>query len=204
MAKVRAQWLRLSEESNALDYLEKAHLFLTHLQYDKRAWKWIILCLHTSLYGWAICALRGTSPANVTFKTKKGREKLISFGEAIDRCQDPRFMILTINSKVLTLTESQQDSIKELKETFRNSFEHFIPKGWSIETHGFPQMALDVLNIIRFLALDSGNYIHLKPSEEIRFKSLIYQSRKIIKGMRIYKEALLISTNHSIKNKILN
>jgi hypothetical protein len=200
MPQVRAKWLRLSEETNALDYFEKSQMFLEMTMHDTRAWKWVVLCLHMALYGWAICALRGTNPDRVTYTTKSGREKLISFPEAISRCQDKRHMTMTINSKVLFLSKSQQESIRLLKQVFRDKFEHFIPKGWSIETHGFPAMAIDILEVIRFLALDSGNYIHLRPIEERKLRSLIYQSKRIIKKMSLYKESL-ININQRLRHR---
>ena len=194
MASIRAKWLRLSEETNALDYLEKAHLFLNNVDQDKRAWKWVILCLHTSIYGWAICTLRGTNPDRVTITTNKGREKLISFPEAIARCQNPRFMKMTISSKVLLLSPSQRESIRLLKSVFRDNFEHFIPKAWSIEIHGFPRMAIDILEVIRFLALESGNYTHLSHSEMRRVRSLVHQSIRLIRQMRLYQESLVAAS----------
>jgi hypothetical protein len=194
MTTIRAQWLRFSEETNALDYLEKAHYFLTQLPNDKRAWKWVIICLHTSLYGWAICALRGTNLNQVVVTTKKGYEKLIPFGEAIKRCQNPNCMCMTVNSRVLTLTDSQRISIQTLKQTFRDNFEHFVPKGWSIETHGFPQMSIDIFDVIHFLALESGNYIHLRSYEERRIRSLIFQSKRLLKGLRLHQEALVATS----------
>jgi hypothetical protein len=33
---------------------------------------------------------------------------------------------------------------------FRDEFGHFKPKGWSVEASGFPQIATDVLEVIRF------------------------------------------------------
>lgn len=189
MASVSAKWLRLSETTNALDYLEKAVFFLERAEEDKRAWKWIVLCLHSSLYGWAISALTGTDYKRVTYSNKAGKEKLISFGEAIKRCQDQRFMIMTTSSKALTLSDEERESIRLLKSEFRDNFEHFIPKGWSIEIHGFPQMALDVLRIIRFLAIDSGNYILLRPTEERLLKSYVSRGKLLVKHSQLFKES---------------
>src|SRR3972149_5479137 len=188
MAKVRAKWLRLTEETNALDYLEKANSFILLADRDPIAWKWVILCLHTALYGFAICALRGTNPDNVTYTTKKGQQKLITFGDAIERCQNPQFMQMTIMSRQLVLDEADREAVRLLKKTFRDNFEHFIPKGWSIEIHGFPEMAIRVLRMIRFLAFDSGNYIHLKSGQKKRIKSIVHQATNKLKKSRLHQE----------------
>lgn len=54
--KIRAKWLRLTEKTNALDYLEKACDFIRQTETNVYAWKWIILALHGALYEFAICA----------------------------------------------------------------------------------------------------------------------------------------------------
>ena len=43
----------------------------------------------------------------------------------------------------------------------------------------------------RFLALQSGNYIHLTPGEEKKVSSYIYQSKRFIKKSNLYNEAVL-------------
>ncbi len=64
--------LSLSEETNALDYLEQAYHYTQQTEKKDIAWKWVILRLHGALYGFTICACKGTNPDNVIFKTKKG------------------------------------------------------------------------------------------------------------------------------------
>jgi hypothetical protein len=147
------QWLRLSEEENAIDYLEKAAFFIKESSANNNHWKWVIIGLHGALYGFAIAACRGTDSRSVL--TKKGR--LISFWQALKRCEDPNHMKMLAHSKHLILSEKQKDSIKALKSEFRNEFEHFKPKGWSIEVHGMPEIAIDVLKVIRFLAFYTKN-----------------------------------------------
>ncbi len=68
--KIRPKWLRLTEEINALDYLEKASYYIRETEVDVYAWKWVILALFGALYGFAICACKGSSPDWVTYETK--------------------------------------------------------------------------------------------------------------------------------------
>ena len=253
--KIEPRWLRLTEESNALDYLEKASFFIKQTESDNVAWKWVIISLHGALYGFAICACKGTNPERVIdfkrrHKTIQKLEKLpksiqkpgfpndvklkynsqlkrlefigsmpdnvrrkllklsndnnyklainklysdshqlISFNRALDRCQNPNFMRMTIMSKELQLTDEQKDSIDILKKEFRNNIEHYIPKAWSIEIHGMPIIAIDVLNVIRFLAIETGNYIQLRQTQIRRLKSLVFQSKKFLRNSTLYKEA---------------
>lgn len=186
--KNRSKYLRLTVETNALDYLEKADFYIKQTERNVIAWKWVILSLHGSLYGFAICACKGTDPDNVTYEKKNGEKWLIDFNKALKRCQDPNYMQMTVMSKHLQLSESQEKSINILKNVLRNKLEHYIPISWSIEIHGMPQITIDVLDVIRFLALDTGNYVMLNFSQIKKIKSIIYQSKQILKKSYLYKE----------------
>jgi len=185
--KIRAKWLRLTEKTNALDYLEKACDFIRQTETNVYAWKWIILALHGALYGFAICACQRANRYNVAFKTKKGKEQLIGFDKALELCQNPNWMRMYIFSKHLQLSKQQEESILRLKE-LRNEFEHYIPTSWSIEIHGMPYITIDVLEVIRFLALDTGN-CHLTMTQKKKVKSIVFQRKRILKRSQLYKEA---------------
>jgi len=186
--KIKQKWLSLSAETNALDCLEQAYHYICQAEKKDISWKWIIITLHGALYGFAICACKGTSSRNVIYKTRRGVEKLISFDKALEHCQDPNWMKMTATSKHLQLSNQQEDSIQKLKKDFRNNFEHFIPTSWLIELYGMPKIAIDVLGIIRFLALDTGNYVHLKDAQKRKVKSLVFQSKRILEKSQLYKE----------------
>lgn len=190
MKKVKAKYLSLTEEINALDYLEKSHYFISIIDKNTRAWKWVVLSLHSALYGFAICASKGTNPDNVTYTTKKGKKRLIGFYDALKRCQNSSAMKMTIMSRNLTLTDQQKESIRKLKDLLRNNFEHYIPMGWKIEIHGMLKIAIDILDVIRFLAIDTGNYTHISDSQIRKIKSLIYQSKRILRNSVLYKETI--------------
>jgi len=188
---IREKWLRFTAETNALDFLERAGRFIQQTESDTKAWKWVILSLHGALYGFAICACRSTDYGNIIHKTKKGVERLISLDDALRICQDGEWMGTLSGGKPLELNESQIYSIKKLKKSLRNNFEHYIPKGWSIEIHGLPGIAMDILDIIRFLAVETFRYQHLSQSQRRRIKSIIFQSKKWLKKSTLYQEALL-------------
>lgn len=181
------KWLRLSEEKNAIDYLEKAVFFIKNSAKNYIEWKWVFIGLHGALYGFAIAACKGTDSRSVT--TKNGR--LIGFWEALKRCQDPNHMKMLVHSKNLILTEQQKESIESLTSLFRNEFEHFKPKGWSIEIHGMPEIAIDVLDVIRFLALETNTYVYLDEKNRNSVEELIENSISMLKKSELYKEYLL-------------
>lgn len=100
-------------------------------------------------------------------------------------------MNMLIHSRHLNLSDSQKESIKLLKSVFRNGFEHFKPKGWSIEVHGMPQIAIDILEVIKFLALQTNTYVHLSDTEEKLIKHQTEDSIEFIKNSELYAELLL-------------
>ncbi len=95
---------------------------------------------------------------------------------------------MTVMSKVLKLTNEQKTSIDRLKKEFRNKFEHYPPRAWSIEIHGMPHIAIDVLDVVRFLALETGNYTSLNQPQKRKVTSLVFQSKKLLKKSSLYKE----------------
>jgi hypothetical protein len=157
-----AEWLRIDEKENAIDSLEMTARLILELKATNlsRLWKWISISLFNALYGFCICAIQGTNPDRVKerdCKTGGFKDKLIGFEEAFNRIQQDEWMKQYTGSKTLSPTGDQKISIRKLKDEIRNNFEHFTPKGWSIEISGMPKIVLDVVDIIEFLALVSGN-----------------------------------------------
>lgn len=167
------KWLRITTEENAIDYLEKAADFIECS--DRFKWKWVAISLHAALYAFAICALYGTNPDCVLSERNKrsmGRS-LISFREALRRCQQSTHMLFWVQSKVLTLNSNEKWAIDKLSQTLRNNFEHYQPKFWSIEVSGMPLIVKHVCRVIRFLALESGNLRAVPVTEQRRMKSAL-------------------------------
>ena len=126
-SKIKEKYLRFTEETNALDNLERAGEFIVKTPSSRESWKWVVLALHGALYGFAISACKGTDYETVVKKTKRGHERLITFDEALRMCQDEQWMGTLYGGEPLKLSENQKDSIRRLKETLRNNFEHYIP-----------------------------------------------------------------------------
>jgi len=158
-----------AEEENAIDCLEKAQCFLALAKQNPINWKWVILALHDALYGFAVCALKGIHHDHVYKQRNRACQKrsLITLDEAISKCQKPEIMKGFIGSNPLCLTETQRQSINEMKE-IRNNFSHYIPKIWVVSAENFPRIVNDVLDVIYFLAVDSQTNINvLKEKEKI-------------------------------------
>ena len=184
------KYLRFTEETNALDYLERAGEFIQRALTDPKAWKWVVLSLHGALYGFAIVACKTSNPSSIVKTTKKGHERLITLDEALEMCKDANWMGTLYGGIPLNVSARQADSIRRLKETLRNNFEHYIPSLWLIELHGMPQIAIDILNVIRFLAIETFRYQHLNQSQERKIRSIIFQSKKLLTKSALHLESL--------------
>ena len=151
--KPNEKYVTFTEELNGVDYLQKAYEAIRRSPRDPRAWKWVVIGLHGTLYSFAICALKGTDWTRVT---GPGTRKLIAFDEAIKRCQSSDWMTQVVRSQPLHLTDGQKGAIRFLKHV-RNQLEHYTPLAWGIEEHRLTTSAIDALDVIRSLAFDTGN-----------------------------------------------
>jgi hypothetical protein len=198
---MRRKSLLLTERTNALDYLEKAYFFILQTEADFFAWKWVIIALHGALYGFAVSACTGSNPYTVMMKKHKPidtvkikedgtlevvKGELIDFNEALDRCRNSKWMRKYVHSNLLELSSFQDESIKYLHE-FRNNFQHFIPNSPPLELDRMPQICLDVLDVIRFLALDTGN-VRLSQVQRKKVKFTVFKSKRILKQNQFYQE----------------
>lgn len=188
---VKAKWLRIDEQTNALNYLEMLNKFVYKVNENRFYWKWVMITLHGAMYGFAVSAIRGTNSDSVVISTKNG-ERLISFDEALRRCQDKIWIQYALLNEALILTESQKKSIRKMKNLFRNEFIHFKPKGWSIEIHDFIRITLDCLDVIRYLGIQTYSGYGYNFNKQRKVKSLVFQTRKIITRLDLYKDIILI------------
>jgi len=188
----KGKYLEITEEINSFDFLEKSYFYISQRKVKPLDWKWVSIALHGALYGFAVCVLKGTNYERVLEKNKKGIGRLISFDEAVKRCQKSEYVKMTIDSKALILCDGQKESIRVLKDILRNNFIHYVPSNWSIEIHGCPKMAIDVLGIISFLVFESGNYISLSANQKRKVKFYIKNGISILKNNKLYRESLSV------------
>lgn len=63
---MKSKYIKFTEESNSIDYLEKACFYIQSIKTKPTNWKWVILSLHGALYGFMICALFGGHYGSIT------------------------------------------------------------------------------------------------------------------------------------------
>lgn len=74
---IKECWWRLDEKHNALDYLDMGVRSLMEVERTPWAWKWVCIALHGALYGFAVCAVKGTDSRSVTYIDKKTKETML-------------------------------------------------------------------------------------------------------------------------------
>jgi len=183
-------WIRINEHQQAVLSLE---MFWQHLQQTRTKsyhWQWVVLGLHNSLQGFMVLGLRGTDNLNVlteecaqdwllAYQRGDGnypREKLDGFLDLYKKIKSNRMKIY-INSKSFKPKGTQGKSVKKLN-SLRNEFVHFVPKGWSLEISGLPQIVNDCLGVIEFLAFESNNVVWHEVHLESQTKQLIEEARR--------------------------
>lgn len=163
-------------------------MFIDQAMTNEIAWKWVVMSLHGALYGFAIAACKSTDYQSVVKNTRKGGEQLITLDEALKMCKDDKWMGTLIGGLPLNLSVNQERSIRLLKKTLRNRFEHHIPCCWQIELHGLPKISIDILDVIHFLAIETFRYQHLDQMQREKIKLIIYQSKRLLQESPMLKE----------------
>jgi hypothetical protein len=180
-------WVSFTEESNALDYLRKTVEFAKRVETALEDWKWVVLSLYGALYGFMICALKGTNPDNVAY-TKGQQKRLISFGEALKRCQNPVYMSMMDSSRILNMSQTQKRSLGLIQEEFRDAFAHYQPRLWAIELHGMPEIVMDGLDVVRFLGVEASNYAHFNADDRKQIDALVTEGKSVLTNTRLFAE----------------
>lgn len=98
--------------------------------------------------------------------------KLLSIKDVIELCQNEEIMMQRYNSKALTLTENQDDAINKVI-SYRNEFAHFKPRGLSVITFTEKWIVKEVVEVIKFLALESGNIIYTEGNTKEQVESIL-------------------------------
>ena len=167
-------FVRADECQDVLGSLEQCAFSLAQAGRSERAWKWIVLSLHSALQGAMVCHLSGTERLGAlqerdATKWREWNNKSIHEGDEDaddpppERLADANELFKRLHRSaariedgcggIISITEQQKASFKRLHE-LRNEFAHFSPKGWSIGLSGTKQAIYDVLNIMCLIADD--------------------------------------------------
>lgn len=102
---------------------------------------------------------------------KYPKEKLDTFLNLYKKIRSDQ-MLCFVHSKKFQGSEDHDRSVKKLNE-LRNEFIHFVPKGWSLDLVGLPDICLRSLEVVNFLGWESGNVTWYEESQGLRAKSAL-------------------------------
>jgi hypothetical protein len=182
-------YLQTDEAEEAVSALEMAEALLATVSDDAYQWKWAIISLHNAAQGFMLLSLRGSNGFDVISKkdaqawtvaiaagkTPPAARRLETYLTLYSRTKGPR-MQKFVNSRRFTPVGEQDNSIKRLN-SLRNEFIHFLPKGWSLEVSGLPDLFSDVLAYIEFLGWACGNVVWAEPGLELRAQAALGTAR---------------------------
>ena len=183
---MNSKFLQLTAELNALDYFEKAISFIRETEESDIAWKWVAISLHGALYGFLVSACYGTNCMAVV--EGKNKDHLISFGEALKRCEEGR------EAKALVVTEGERKSIDSLKRFLRDNYEHFRPRANLVKLDGITMIALDYVRMIETLATQGWVGVRLHEDGKLRVVELAAEARTLLSNSNLHLE--LYSAQH--------
>jgi hypothetical protein len=162
--------------------------------------KWVIIALHNTLQGFMVSALCNGNDFPVIESVKAKiiecpacghktelqalkNERLIPFGTLYKRIKSPYYMQRVVFGKPFRPSGTQGKSVKKLIVWMRNSFIHFTPKGLFLRPLFYLPVVKDVIDVVSFLALESGN-IFFNP------EVLRSQTEKLIEEIRVITNEL--------------
>ena len=142
---------------------------LQRAQGDPYRWKWVILALHSAVQGMMTLALRHTNNLKV-LKPEDEKRFLEAVGSGAPLPADLKMddflslykkiksedMLFYENSEKFTPQGTEGQSLEALNR-LRDQYVHFIPCAFILRVNGLPEMTIDCLNIVWFLAWKSNN-----------------------------------------------
>ena len=189
-----ADYICTDERQDVLASLEQCALSLLQAQQSDRAWKWVILSLHSALQGAMVCHLSGSARLGslIEQKAKKSlewlkgdrrgnspKEFVAPAGELFKRLSCPSLRIEGGCGGIISISEEQRKSFKRLND-LRNELTHFSPKGWSIEIKFIEESIDDVLDILSLILNDDWPFQNMPEEDKSALESKIEEIRSYV------------------------
>lgn len=194
-----SNFVHTDECQDVLASLDQCAFSLAQAHRSERAWKWVILSLHSALQGAMVCHLSGPEQLGALQEDDakrwlKWNNNSIQSGDKdagdpppAPRIADARKLFKRLRCStarieaecggVVSITEQQRESFARL-HALRNEFSHFRPKGWSIRLNGAKRLVDDMLNIMCRIAEDSWPFRHMTEQDRDILRSKIDEIRR--------------------------
>jgi len=199
-------WLRTDETEEAISSLEMLAETAPSLVLDTYRWKWVFISTHNALQGFMVLALRHGNGLlalkdEIAAQWQKAYreggkypvEKLDNFTNLYKKVKSVRMMCY-VHSRKFKATQDHNRAVKKLNE-LRNDFIHFVPKGWSLELTGLPEICLRCLEVIEFLGWESGNIILNEEVQQRRAMLALKKAKNVLTDIKQKYEEAAIKAN---------
>lgn len=183
--------LRTDERTEAVRALRMVANLLPQVEGDSYMWKWVVIALQNAVQAFMVLALQGTWHVRVLLPNhaKKMMEAwengdhermfkdyyLDDFLQLYRKVQDECMMGQYVHSKAFAAEGTVTTSMERLVR-LRNDFIHFVPMTLYVDVSDLPNVVLDVLNLINFLAFESQNvFWGLDEHQAVQVQDLLEQ-----------------------------
>ena len=192
------QYTTTDERLDVLASLEACADNLARTSESDRAWKWVVLSMHSALQGAMVCHLSGSTRIGaLKAKCAKAWRTWLNEGKYTGDEEPPSSFVASAPEllkrlagssprfghdcgQVIKITEAQSKSFKSLHE-LRNQFTHFHPQSWIIETALIRESLSGALEILEAIAKDPWPFQHMSESERAALDSGIREIGKLLR-----------------------
>ena len=184
-------FLRTDEREDLISSLKLVRISAQRAETDLQYWKWILIGTHSALQAAIVFHLSFGNDLLVA-KPAHANRWLNAYrgnGSYPDMHMDYFLDLYRKAGSVevlgfrLPTTETQDASVQRLLE-FRNDFIHFMPKGWSIELAGLPDICIDSLNVVSALANGPIQMRWEDDSQQDRFRIILRDSIELLMQLK--------------------
>jgi len=173
-------WLHTDEKADVIASLQMLDVALGQTQKDIAAWKWVVIAIHSALQSAIACHLGALGNSFLVAK-QEDAEAWLKAHE--DGTPYPEMMMDSFPNLYHKLKQceiegfkfvphgTQGRSIKKVNE-YRNEFVHFMPKGWSLEVSGLPEICKDCLDVVNQLD-EHTLHSRWRDGQQSSFKTLL-------------------------------
>ncbi len=189
------QYLETDEQHDVmLSLAEVLHQVERVAAGDIHCWKWAVIALASAVNGALVCNLSGNMLVGALQKghayqtilavqkdsaIKRPEKPLIAPPkELLERAVSADKRIESAGA-ILTIDDAQKKAFNTLFD-FRNSFIHFGPHGWTIETSGMSAIFEKVLKIVNQVIDDGWAFRHLNDHDRQRINNVRHNTHDLL------------------------
>jgi hypothetical protein len=167
-------WISTDQAEDVAASVRHAIRSFAFTEDDEKAWKWVILALHSALQGACVCHLLTTAEPVGAVTKENAIEWLKYFEESKSDHQitPPKTHLMNLpdllravrksnsagdgsNTVGVALSDAELVWLKRIHDDIRNQFVHFAPLGWSIDVGGVSDLATLIARLVQQI-LDFG------------------------------------------------